>query len=73
MRRLIDRQRTLVQGLGRRVAALGVIKECQIVEAAGDARVIGAESLLTDRQRALVQGLGLGIAALDAIKLCQAV
>ncbi len=70
---LVDRQRTLVERLSLGVAALGVIKRRQVVEARGHVGVLRAQRLLPDRQPPLIEGLGIGVLALGAVELRQVV
>ncbi len=63
-----DRQRALVERLGVRVAALGVVESRLVVEALGHIRMLGSQGLFPDRQRALVERLGLGVAALGFVE-----
>ena len=55
---LPDRQRALVERLGRSVQPLGFIEVGDVVERAGHVRVLRAQSLLPNCERTLEQRLG---------------
>ena len=58
---LENRQRSLVQRLGSRVVAFGLIKYGKVGQYAGNIRIIGTEPLLVNRQRALIKRLGMRV------------
>ena len=62
-RLLADGERALVERLGLRVGAGGLIQHGEIVERAGGVGMLGAERLLADGERALVERLGLRVGA----------
>ena len=70
---LPDAERALIERLGLRVLALGIVKHRQVVEARGHIGMLGTEGLLPDGERALIERLGLRVLALGAIEHRQVV
>ena len=58
-RLLPDRQGSLVERPGLRVAALGPVKFGQVVEVRRELGMLRPERLLVDRQGAIIERLGL--------------
>ena len=70
---LHDCQRSMVQWLGVKIAALRFIKPGQVVEADGDIGMIGGQRAFANLQSSVIELLGIGIAALRFIKRSQVV
>lgn len=63
----------LIEPLGFRVLALGMVEPRHVVEALGDIGVLNAEGLLANGERALVERLGLRVLALGLVEPRQVV
>ena len=72
-RLLPDGERALIERLGLRVLALGMVEQRQVVEARGHIGMLGAEGLLPDGERALIERLGLRVLALGMVERRQVV
>ena len=65
---LLDTQRAPGERLGSLIFALRTVECCQIVEADGRARMLGAKHLFPDGQGALVERFGLLVLALAVVE-----
>ena len=70
---LRNRQGTLVERFGLRIASLRPVEECQVMEGSGCAGIVRRERLLADRQGTLVERFSFLVPALVVVEHRQTV